>query len=421
MERESDAVRVGGVGTGRIFQWAHLDAYPRLWRKARLTALHDADPARAEEARAKFAAKLEAYAAGHPEAADAVAENLTELRCFDSLDGLLDCVDVIDICTHSRDRMAIAMAALEKGVHSMAEKPMARTWIEADRAARAFAERPDVLFQLNDDNVFDPKYHLLRDLVSGRELGRPQSMWLVRASALGATTVLKSQASAIDNGGGCLMDYGSHGLAGSWYVLGTHLRPIRVEAVSIRRRHPDRVLEGDPCRIEVEDDAHVKVLLEDPGSGSWVTVFLEASWSGGEIGLMPDADEIERRRLMRIECDEGVIDATEPFAATVRRWDGTETRHELEEYEGETVSFHEEIETMMDCVRTATAPAIGIEFGADVIAMCQAGYLSAIRGRAVTLEEFKDHCRGYVARHGDNERAELALLGDLLRPYRDGV
>jgi predicted dehydrogenase len=408
---------VGGVGTGRIFQWAHLRPYPQLWRKARLVAFYDLNPDRAREARDKYAGLLEEYAHEHPEAAEYVQQNLAELTCCDTLDEILDCVDVVDVCTHSRGRMAVAMAAFEKGVHCMVEKPMARTWIEADRAARACADHPDVLFQLNDDNAFDPKYHAYRDLVRQGAVGKVQHVTLIRGSGTDATTVLKSQASALDNGGGCLMDYGSHGIAGVWSVLGLNMRPVRVEAVKIGVRFPHRVLEGEPVRLEVEDDAHVKILFEDPETGEWVTVFLEATWSGGEIGLDERKSGAQAGGYVRIEGDEGVIESTDKTSIRVLHWDGGESVIPLREYPGETISVLEEVEAFIDAVRGEREPVLDINFGAEVIATCGAAYLSALRNRPVTLEEFREFSRGYVDEYGDNERAEEALLKDLLEPY----
>jgi len=410
-------VRVGGVGTGRIFQWAHLRPYPLLWRKARLTAFHDVNFARAREACEKYRRMLTDYAEAHPEAAESVRENVEELCCFETLDELLETVDAVDVCTHSRGRMAVALAALDKGVHCMAEKPMARTWIEADRAARAFAARPDVFFQLNDDNVFEPRYLALRDLLRQGVIGKVQSFWLIRGSRLDATTVLKSQASAVDNGGGCLMDYGSHGLAGALSVLGPRFRPTRVESAGIAVLFPHRVLEEEPAHIEVEDNARVKVLVEDAEAGNWATIFLEASWCGGHIGPHPEKPGSQSGGWLRIEGDEGVIESADRKSITVRRWDGGVTTLPLREYAGETMSVLTEIETFIDCVRAGTPPAVGVEFGADVIAICDAAYLSQVRGRAVGMDEFKDYCRDLVARHGDGEEAEEALLRELLSPY----
>ena len=424
MKHSDGILRIGGVGTGRIFQWAHLKPYLRLLKRARLVGFFDLDPARAQEARGKYAKTLEEYAAAHSDAAGDIRANLDELRVHESLDGLLEQCDVIDVCTTTRGRMPSVMAALDRGVHSMVEKPMARTWLECDRAQRAFVARPDVCFQLNDDNVFDPKYRLLHDLVAQGAVGRVQSVALTRGSRLDSTSVLKSQASALENGGGALMDYGSHALAGVWYVLGTHLRIVKVEAVKIAVRFPNRVLEGEPFLVEVDDDAHVGFLFEDPRSGSWVTVFLEATWCGAEIGLSeerePGAGDGRGGPgggYLRIQGDDGVILASEKDKIRIRHWDGGETLVPLREYPGETISFEHEIETFIDCVCAGEPPEIGLAFGSEIIAAIGAAYLSAIRKRAVTLDEFKAFSLGYVDQHG-GEQAEEAILADLLAPYR---
>jgi predicted dehydrogenase len=418
MSEHQDILRVGGVGTGRIFQHAHLRVYPKLWERARLVAFYDVNPDRAEQARARYRELLLEYAHTYPEAAAAAQANLDALRCYSSLDALLDQVDVIDVATHARGRMSIAGTALRKGVHVMVEKPMARVWTEADRTARVVDSHPGVFLQLNDDNAFDPKYRLLHDLLARGTLGAVQHVSLIRGSTLDATSVLQAQASALDNGGGCLLDYGSHGLAGVWAALGTHYRPTVVQAVQIGVLYPHRVLEGEPCLVEVDDNAQIKVRFEDPQSGTWVTVFLEASWSGGHIGLGPDKPGGQSGGYLRLIGDRGVLHSTSADRITVQRWDGGETVLPLREYPGESISFDDQIGGFLDGVRSGRPPEIDVYFGAEVIAVCGAAYLSALRGRAVTLAEFKDHCRGYVARYGDNEQADDALILDLLQPYQ---
>lgn len=411
-------IRVGGVGTGRIFQHAHLRVYPKWLSSAQLVALYDVDVARAEEARARYVTLLEEYAAAHPRAAEAVRANLAALRCYRSLEALLEAVDVVDIATHARGRMALAAAALERGVHVMVEKPMARTWTEAQRVLRLAEARPGVLFQLNDDNAFDPRVRVLRDLLAHGEIGRVQHVSLIRGSRLDATSVLKRQADALENGGGCLLDYGSHGLAGIWTALGLHLRPVRVEAVEIGVRFPHRVLEGEPMVIEVDDNAQIKVLFEDPQSGSWTTVFLEATWCGGHIGLEPEKNGGQANGYLYVIGDGGVVCSNDATRLTVRRWDGGETVLPLREHPGESVSFEAMIGSFLRAVRAGGRPEIGIACGAEIIAVCGAAYLSALHGRAVTLDEFKDFCNGYLARYGDTTEADDALVLVLLRPYR---
>jgi len=411
-------VRVGGVGTGRIFQWAHLRTYPLLLDKARLVGLYDVAPARAAEAMAKYRQTLAAHAEAHPAAAEAIRQNLDELRCYDSLESMLDQVDAVDVATHARGRMDVALAALEAGVHSMVEKPMARTWIEADRAARAFAARPGVFCQLNDDNVYEVKYRVLHDVLARRQLGGPQAVTMIRASKLDATTVLRSQASATDNGGGCLMDYGTHGLAGIWYALGARLAPRKVDAVRIGVLHRNRVLEDRPYVMEVDDNARVKVLFEDPDTGRWVTVYLEASWCGGHIGLGECKDGGQANGVLRVACDDGVIEATDPQRMRLLGFDGGETVLPMRLYPGETISFLQEFEAFFDAIRSGTPPPFDVQFGAEILAIVGAAYYSAVKGRAVTIDEFKEFSRSYVERCGDAEKATEAILEDLLAPYK---
>jgi predicted dehydrogenase len=160
------------------------------------------------------------------------------------------------------------------------------------------------------------------------------------------------------------------------------------------------------------------VLLEDPDTGRWVTVFMEATWCGPHIGLMEKRKDAPGGGFLRIEGDTGVINASQRDHFTISRWDGGETVLPLREYPGETISFAHEIETMVDCVRTGTPPEIDVSFGAEVIAVCGAAYLSAIEKRAVTLDEFKDFSRGFLQKHGNREDAAEAVLGALLGPYR---
>jgi predicted dehydrogenase len=418
MKHPDDVIRVGGVGTGRIWQFAHARTYPQFIQKAWLTGFYDLSADRAEAARQQYVGLLEAYAAEHPQYAERVAANIKELCVYPTLEALLEQMDVVDVATHARGRMAVAIRALERGVHVMVEKPMARTWTEGDRAARANAANPGTLFQLNDDNIFDPKYHAYADLLAQGVIGQVQHVTLIRGSRLDATSVLKSQANALDNGGGCLMDYGSHGLAAVWSVLGTRFRPVRVEAASLGVLYRHRVLEGEPFIMEVDDNAQIKVLFEDKQSGAWVTVFLEASWCGGHIGLEKEKSGGQGNGYIYFVGDKGTLFSNDGTHITVRGYDGAQTDITVREFPAERMSFNEQIGTFLDRVRSGTPPVYDAAYGADVIATCGAAYLSAMRGRAVTLDEFKDFSRDYVRRLGDNEQADDAIVLELTQQFK---
>ena len=149
-------------------------------------------------------------------------------------------------------------------------------------------------------------------------------------------------------------------------------------------------------------------------------LILNGTWCGGHIGPREMRRDVPGCAIFRIEGDEGVIDATANDEIIVTRWDGGKTVYPLREFSGETISFNDEIETMVDCVRAGTRPQVDVQFGAEIIAVCGAAYYSAIQKRSISIEEFKEHCRSYVERYGDNEEAERALLADLMKPYTRG-
>ena len=80
-----------------------------------------------------------------------------------------------------------------------------------------------------------------------------------------------------------------------------------------------------------------------------------------------------------------------------------------------------EIRDCINSVLTSTPPEIDVRFGAEVVAACGAAYLSAIRKKAVTVEEFKQFCKEMIRQHGDGEDADLAILDTLLSPYKQGA
>jgi predicted dehydrogenase len=170
--------------------------------------------------------------------------------------------------------------------------------------------------------------------------------------------------------------------------------------------------------MEVDDNARVKVLFEDPATGGWVTVYLEASWCGGHIGLEEAKEGGQGKGYLRVVCDDGVIEATDPEQMRLLGFDGGQTVLPMRLYPGETMSFLGEFEAFIDAVRAGTPPPFDVHFGAEILAIVGAAYYSALQGRAVTIEEFKDFSRSYVDRCGDAEKATEAILEDLLAPYK---
>jgi predicted dehydrogenase len=112
-------------GAGQIFNEAHLPAYISL-DNIELAAIYDPDHSRAEATRGHYFSLLK-------EAGKSTEAVNVEL--CDSAEELISNVEMIDICSPARYHTKYGVMALEKNVHVMTEKPMARTWWEASHVS----------------------------------------------------------------------------------------------------------------------------------------------------------------------------------------------------------------------------------------------------------------------------------------------
>ena len=127
----------------------------------------------------------------------------------------------------------VRLTILRKGVREPFEVAIVRQRIEIEVVESRMLDDDIAYVRLTEFNAKATKElkEALRDLLAEGVVGDVQSVWIIRGSKLDGTSVLKQQASALTNGGGCLMDYGSHGLAGVWAVLGQKYCYESVQAV----------------------------------------------------------------------------------------------------------------------------------------------------------------------------------------------
>jgi predicted dehydrogenase len=201
-----------------------------------------------------------------------------------------DGLDVVSVAVPTFLHAPITVAALERGLHVLCEKPIARTPAEAEtmvEAARGAGRVLDVAF--NHRHRGDIR--TLKSIVDAGRLGRPyyaKAWWLRRT---GIPTLGSWFTSAEKAGGGPLLDIGVHVLDYSLHLLG---QP-RITAVSASTydllgssgfgSSLTSEKTGATGTFDVEDLATVFMRLEDGG-----TLLVEASWAahrtaGDEFGI----------------------------------------------------------------------------------------------------------------------------------------
>ena len=328
-------VRVGVIGCGMVFAADHLPAFLQL-HDVQLVSFYDIVPERAELVKNMFAemlqeqiARLEAgerpnqtdswYWSGDNTPQKMIAqhqETLQMLTVHNTAEELLDNVDVVTVCTPVRFHTHYSVMALKRGVHVMCEKAMARNWYEAQQIVKA-AQDSSALYQLNDDNVFLPRYDTLKNIIESGHIGELQSMWIAggstgRSGGLGLESRMERR--RIPHG---LRHRGNVPLV----LVGFDAVPRQVKSLRIESRMKTRPLEGRIQKVKVEDDAHIRVLFEQP-NGNWCGAVIEATWSYPEFGEKSGAVN----SFIRIQGSDGEATGyTDEGVRTTSGWRSTDT------------------------------------------------------------------------------------------------
>ena len=399
--------RVGCMGAGKIFNEAHLPAYISL-DSVELAAIYDPDLKRAESTREHYLSLLKE--SGKP-------TEEVNIRICNSPEELISSVEMIDICCPARYHAQYAVMALEKNVHVMTEKPMARTWWEAKHVADA-ARQSQALFQLNDDNLFIPRYRALRNVIDDGMIGEVQHIWITRGYH-GPEDRGDWFWDPMENGGGAIMDYGSHAVSSVWFLAGYDKVPVEVRSLGIEARQRLRLIGGRFRQIETDDDAHFKVRFVNPKNGDWITAVIEATWAWPELGR----DGSDVHGYIEVEGSTGTVTACvdesgHNFLRVVSRTFG-ERIIEVEDALSEAGSFHAEIDNFVKSIRAGVPSILNAEVAAGGIGMINSAQLSELRGRvAVTPDVLIKFSEEQVADASDAWQGGDQIISTLYAPFR---
>jgi predicted dehydrogenase len=399
--------RVGCLGAGKIFNEAHLPAYISL-DSVELVAIYDPDRKRAESTRAHYLSLLK-------EAGQKVDDVNVEL--CGSADELISNVDMIDICSPARYHAQYAVMALQKNVHVMTEKPMARTWWEANQVVEAQG-KSKAMFQLNDDNPFIPRYRALRNVIDDGMIGEVQHIWITRGYH-GPEDRGDWFWDPMENGGGAIMDYGSHAVSSVWFLAGYDKLPQEVRSLGIEARQRMRLIGGRFRQIETDDDAHFKVRFVNPKNGDWITAVIEATWAWPELGR----DGSDVHGYIEAEGSRGTVtacvtEAGQDYLRVVSRTFG-ERIIPVEEALSEAGSFRAEIDNFVKSIRAGLPSILNADVAAGGIRMINSAQLSELRGRvAITPEELMQFSREQVAAASDAWQGGDQIIRTLYAPFR---
>lgn len=348
-------IRVGIIGVGGIARGAHIPGYQKL-SDVEMVAFCDIIPERARKGVEEFGAPgAKAY------------EDYRELIARDD-------IDAVSVCTPNAVHAEIAIAALNAGKDVICEKPMAIKPAEAWAMVEA-ARRNGRILTIGYQHRFGDDARLLRQMVEEGALG---DIYYARALALRRRGVptwgvfLNKEA----QGGGPLIDIGTHALDLTLWLMGEVGRPVWALGATFRKLadHPGYNAWGtwDPAKFEVEDAGFGFVTFE---SGAVVSV--ESSWAlnlkdspFGSIlaGTKAGAELLDGQLRIFTEERGRLVDQT------------------FNQPRGDS-NYHREIAYFVECVKTRQEPLVKPEQAATVVQILDAIYRSGAAQKPVAVWE----------------------------------
>jgi predicted dehydrogenase len=373
----ADRVGLAAIGTGGIFQGAHMPQYLSI-PQLDFVGLFDVNEETAKAA-------LKRYEDKRAEVQGEESRSLPLPKIYGSVEEIIkdDSVQMVDVCSPPFARGMI-VDLLKAGKNVCAEKPMNRNYLEAMPIAEA-AKDTGSLYQHNENWCYDGYRYTLQKLIK-YDLGVP--FVGMHSEGHGGPEGREWFWDPELGGGGTLLDNGIHPITGSWFLLGfDEWKPTRVKAVKLGIKYPFRMIGGFYQKVKVEDHAHVKIIYEN-GTGDVSLAMVEASWSWTYLRSF-------------IQCEYGTAHA-----------EGGEIVMDLYGLGQRKVGVpgisgtFGELNNFVQCILRKQRSLTNEDVGLESMAMVGASYYSKLKGRTVTIDEFKK----WAEEIGDHKKLRRELL-----------
>lgn len=249
-------LKIGIIGCGGIANGKHMSSLKTV-KEVEMVAFCDIVEENAKESAAKF---------GTPDAK--VYTDYKELLKDKS-------IDVVHVCTPNRSHSSISIDAMRAGKHVMCEKPMA---INADEAAKMVkvAKETGKKLTIGYQNRHRADSILLKKIVDRGDLGEIYYAKALATRRRGVPTwgVFLNE---YEQGGGPLIDIGTHALDLTLYVMNNY-EPKMVVGTSFKKLNECQggnfAGPWDPAANTVEDSAFGFIVMKNGA-----TISLESSWA----------------------------------------------------------------------------------------------------------------------------------------------
>ena len=356
-------LKIGIIGCGGIGNSKHLPALKTV-PNVEVVAFCDIVLERAQKSAEKF---------GTPDAK--VYEDYKELLKDES-------IDIVHVCTPNRSHSFISIDALEAGKHVMCEKPMAKTYKEALAMCEA-AERTGKKLTIGYQNRQTEENLYVKACAENGEFGEIYygKALAIRRRAVPTWGVFLNE---YEQGGGPLIDIGTHALDMTLWVMDNYEPEMVVGKTHKKLEHPEagNIWGDNGVSTTPLEEAACGMIVMKNGA----TILLETSWAlniadpreatctlcGSKAGLDFKDGKL---RINKVEMNRQVLTEVNTDAGGVAFYDGANMS--APEYEARQ---------WIDAVINDTQPTVLPRQALVVSQILEAIYTSSETGKPVYFE-----------------------------------
>ena len=267
-------------------------------------------------------------------------EEETQLAYFDSVDALIDAVDVVDIVTPTIRHFECASRALQKRKHVFIEKPIVATPDEAN-ALKKLADEARVKVQVGHVERFNPAFIAAEPFINGPLFVEAHRLALFNPRGTDVPVVL---------------DLMVHDLDILLTIVKSPVTHISANGVSIVRPTPDIT----NARIEFENGTVANLTASRLSMKNMRKTRIFQRDAYISVDFLDKVAEIVRLH--------DTVDIANPLSATITLGDGTEKQITFERPEVHPINaIKTELESFYDAIVHNTTPAVTIDDGINVL------------------------------------------------------
>lgn len=267
-------------------------------------------------------------------------EKEAHVKCFDSIESLIDAVDVVDIVTPTIRHFECATKALQKRKHVFIEKPIVATPDEAN-ALKKLADEAGVKVQVGHVERFNPAFAAAEPFINGPLFVEAHRLALFNPRGTDVPVVL---------------DLMVHDLDILLTIVKAPVSHVSASGVSIVSPTPDIT----NARIEFENGAVANLTA----SRLSMKNMRKTRIFQGDAYITVDFLD-KKAEIFRIHND---VDETNPLSATITLADGSERQITFEMPDIHPINaIKTELESFCSAIVHDTAPAVSIDDGINVL------------------------------------------------------